>query len=62
MTEPVYIVSAVRTPMGCFQGALSNVPATQLGSVAIKGALSSGGIDPKVVDEVFDFNKVTGIG
>lgn len=53
MTEPVYIVSAVRTPMGCFQGALSNVPATQLGSVAIKGALSAGGIDPKVVDEVF---------
>lgn len=53
MTEPVYIVSAVRTPMGCFQGALSNVPATQLGSVAIKGALSAGGIDPNVVDEVF---------
>ncbi len=53
MTEPVYIVSAVRTPMGCFQGALSNVPATQLGSVAMKGALSAGGIDPNVVDEVF---------
>ena len=53
MTQPVYIVSAVRTPMGCFQGALSNVPATQLGSVAIKGALSAGGIDPNVVDEVF---------
>ena len=53
MTEPVYIVSAVRTPMGSFQGALSNVPATQLGSVAIKGALSAGGIDPNVVDEVF---------
>ena len=53
MTEPVYIVSAVRTPMGCFQGALSNVPATQLGAVAIKGALSAGSIDPNVVDEVF---------
>lgn len=53
MTQPVYIVSAVRTPMGCFQGALSNVPATQLGAVAIKGALSAGGIDPNVVDEVF---------
>ena len=53
MTQPVYIVSAVRTPMGSFQGALSNVPATQLGSVAIKGALSAGGIDPNVVDEVF---------
>ena len=53
MTQPVYIVSAVRTPMGCFQGALSNVPATQLGAVAIKGALSAGSIDPNVVDEVF---------
>jgi acetyl-CoA C-acetyltransferase len=53
MTQPVYIVSAVRTPMGCFQGALSNVPATQLGAVAIKGALSACGIDPNVVDEVF---------
>jgi acetyl-CoA C-acetyltransferase len=49
----VYIVSAVRTPMGSFQGALSNVPATQLGAVAIKGALSAGSIDPNVVDEVF---------
>jgi len=39
--------------MGSFQGALSNVPATQLGAVAIKGALSAGSIDPNVVDEVF---------
>ena len=53
MTKPVYIVSAVRTPMGSFQGALSNVLATQLGAVAIKGALSAGSIDPNVVDEVF---------
>ena len=53
MTQPVYIVSAVRTPMGSFQGALSNVPATQLGAVAIKGALSAGSMDPNVVDEVF---------
>ena len=53
MTQPVYIVSAVRTPMGSFQGALSNVPATQLGAVAIKGALSAGSIEPNVVDEVF---------
>ena len=53
MTQPVYIVSAVRTPMGSFQGALSNMPATQLGAVAIKGALSAGSIEPNVVDEVF---------
>ena len=39
MTKTVYIVSAVRTPMGSFLGGLSSVPATQLGAIAIKGAL-----------------------
>ena len=38
--KEVYIVSAVRTPMGSFLGALSTVPATQLGTLAIKGALA----------------------
>ena len=49
----VYIVSAVRTPMGSFGGVLSTVPATALGSVAIKGALSKAGIDAKEVNEVY---------
>ena len=41
MSRTVYIVSAVRTPMGSFQGSLSNVPAPRLGSVAIEGALKA---------------------
>lgn len=52
MTE-VYIVSAVRTPMGSFLGALSTVPATILGSTAIKGALEKGNVNPSIIDEVF---------
>lgn len=50
--KEVYIVSAVRTPMGSFLGALSGVPATQLGSVAIKGALEKIGISTDKVEEV----------
>jgi len=49
----VYIVSAARTPMGSFGGALSTVPATKLGSAAIKGAISKAGIEPSAIDEVF---------
>ena len=39
MSKEVYIVAAVRTPMGSFGGALSTVPATKLGATAIKGAI-----------------------
>jgi acetyl-CoA C-acetyltransferase len=52
MNKTVYIVSAVRTPMGSFGGALKEVPAPQLGATAIKGALERAGISPEVVDEV----------
>ncbi|TXC76228.1 acetyl-CoA C-acyltransferase [Luteibaculum oceani] len=51
--KEVFIVSAVRTPMGSFQGALSSVPATQLGATAIKGALDKAGVKPEHVNEVF---------
>ncbi|MDX1446793.1 acetyl-CoA C-acyltransferase [Lishizhenia sp.] len=51
--KEVYIVSAVRTPMGSFLGALSSVPATQLGATAIKGALDKGGVAKELIDEVF---------
>jgi acetyl-CoA C-acetyltransferase len=37
--QEVYIISAVRTPMGSFGGVLKEVPATRLGAIAIKGAL-----------------------
>lgn len=42
--QEVVIVSAVRTPMGSFKGSLAAVPATKLGSVAIKGAVEKAGM------------------
>lgn len=51
--KTVYIVSAVRTPMGSFNGSLSSISATKLGATAIKGALEKAGINPNQVDEVF---------
>ena len=51
--KEVVIVSAVRTPMGSFMGSLSEIPATRLGAIAIKGAVERAGIDPNSVDEVF---------
>uniref|UniRef100_A0A8C9W8Q9 acetyl-CoA C-acetyltransferase n=1 Tax=Scleropages formosus TaxID=113540 RepID=A0A8C9W8Q9_SCLFO len=49
----VVIVSAVRTPVGSFMGSLSTVPATQLGSIAIKGAVERAGIPVEEVKEVY---------
>ncbi len=51
--KEVYIISAVRTPIGSFGGALSTVPATRLGATAIKAAIEKAGIDAKLVNEVF---------
>ena len=51
--KEVLIISAARTPMGSFGGALSSVSATHLGATAIKGALSKGNINSDIVDEVF---------
>lgn len=51
--KEVYIVAAVRTPMGSFNGALATVPATALGAAAIKGALEKIKLDPKEVQEVY---------
>ncbi len=50
--KEVYIISAVRTPIGSFGGALSSFTATQLGAEAIKGAILKAGITPQDVDEV----------
>ncbi|MFY8067653.1 MAG: acetyl-CoA C-acyltransferase [Flavobacterium sp.] len=58
MNKKVVIVSAVRTPIGSFMGALSSVPATKLGAAAIKGALNKINLDPKLVDEVLMGNVV----
>ena len=51
--KEVYIVSAVKTPIGSFGGALSSVSASKLGAAAIRGALEKANLDPAVVDEVF---------
>ena len=50
--EDVYIVGAARTPMGGMQGALADVPASQLGGVAIAAALAAGDVAPNDVDEL----------
>jgi acetyl-CoA C-acetyltransferase len=48
----VVIVSAARTPIGTFNGIFANVPAHELGSIAIKSALLRAKIDPEDIDEV----------
>lgn len=61
--KEVYIVSAVRTPMGSFNGKLSSVPAPKLGAVAIKGAINAAGVNSDVVQEVFMGNVLSaGVG
>lgn len=52
-TDPIVIASAARTPMGDFQGAFAGVPATELGSIAIRSAVQRAGIPPEAVAEVF---------
>ena len=51
--KDIVIVAAQRTPMGGLQGALSAVPATELGAVAIKAALQKVALAPEMVDEVY---------
>ena len=51
--KEVYIVSAIRTPLGSFGGSLKGFSATQLGGFAIKAAVEKAGIKPENVDEVY---------
>ncbi|MGM0478111.1 MAG: acetyl-CoA C-acyltransferase [Bacteroidota bacterium] len=51
--KEVYIVSAVRTPMGKFMGGLSGVAATQLGATAIEGAIEKAKVEKEAINEVF---------
>src|SRR5437762_7301304 len=50
--KEVYIVSAVRTPIGSFGGALKDIPATKLGTIAIRSAIEKAGIKADQVEEV----------
>jgi acetyl-CoA C-acetyltransferase len=61
--KEVYIISAVRTPIGSFGGGLAAVSAITLGGIAIKGALQKAGVDPKLIQEVFIGNVISaGLG
>jgi len=61
--EEIVIVSAVRTPVGKFQGAFSDLSATQLGAIAVREAVKRAGVDPAQVDEVIMGNVVSaGLG
>ena len=63
MSKEVYIVSAVRTPIGSFMGGLSSISAAELGSIAIKGAIAKAAIDITLVDEVYMGNVLqAGVG
>jgi len=50
--KEVYIISAVRTPIGSFGGSLKSLSATQLGAIAIKGAMAKAGIKPEQIQDV----------
>ena len=50
--KEVYIIAAVRTPIGSFGGSLKGFTATQLGAIAIKGAIEKAGIAPALVNDV----------
>lgn len=52
VSDPIMICGAARTPLGAFQGELSRVPATELGSIAIDAAVRDAGVDKAKVDEV----------
>ena len=63
MSKTVYILSAVRTPMGSFLGGLASIPATKLGSIAIQAAVERSGVSLDQIDEVFMGNVLqAGVG
>ena len=62
MRDPV-ILSAVRTPVGKFQGALKSIPATELGSIVVRAAAERAGLSPSQIDEVIMGNVISaGLG
>ena len=58
-TKEVYIVAAVRTPIGSFGGALSSLSATDLGGIALKGALEKAGVASSEVQQVIMGNVIS---
>src|SRR5258707_8077336 len=63
LNETIYLVAAVRTPIGKFGGGLSSLTAAELGTASAKATLARSGIDPNVVDEVICGNaRQAGVG
>jgi acetyl-CoA C-acetyltransferase len=61
--KEVYIVSAVRTPIGSFGGMFAGLSATQLGAIAVQGALAKAGLEAGQVDELYMGNVIaSGLG
>ena len=62
--KEVYIIDAVRTPIGSFMGSLSSVPAPKLGSIVIKGLVERNKLADDVVDEepIVDRHRSSGLG
>jgi len=61
--QDVVIISACRTPVGKFQGNLSDFSATQLGAIVVREVVKRAGIDPATVDECIMGNVVSaGLG
>ena len=62
-SDQVVIISACRTPVGKFQGSLSDLSATQLGAIVVREAVKRAGVDPRQVDECIMGNVVSaGLG
>jgi len=57
--QAVYIVSAIRTPIGSFGGSLASISATQLGASAIRGAVAQANLDPNLIQSVYMGNVVS---
>lgn len=63
LNEPIYLIAAVRTPIGKFGGGLASLTAPQLGTASAKATLERSGIDPNAVDEVIFGNaRQAGVG
>jgi acetyl-CoA C-acetyltransferase len=61
--DEVVIISGCRTPVGKFQGSLSDMSATQLGAIVVREAVKRAGLDPKLVDECIMGNVISaGLG
>src|SRR6202162_4770869 len=61
--DEVVIISGCRTPVGKFQGSLSDLSATQLGAIVVREAVKRANVDPKLVDECIMGNVVSaGLG